>query len=193
MPAAEDLPRLIYTRMVIEESMRLYPPVHTMARLALADDRLRDRPLPAGASVMIVPWLLHRHRHLWDIPDRFDPERFAPAEAAARPRFAYIPFGAGPRICIGAAFAMTEAVLLLSAIALRWQPQLAKGAIVEPVGLITLRPRFGLPMIFYGAATERVVLSSARLARRRLPAVLATADKHTSARSGGSQTANRVI
>jgi cytochrome P450 len=146
-PTVDDMPNLVYTRMVIEESMRLYPPAHTMPRMALNDDRLRDTPVPAGSIVMVVPWLLHRHRRLWDRPDEFDPERFSPEVSAGRPRFAYVPFGAGPRICIGAAFAMTEAVLLTATIASRYRLRLADGADIEPVGLITLRPRHGMPMI----------------------------------------------
>ena len=147
LPTFADLPLLTYTRMVIDESMRLYPPVHTMARLALADDSLQGRRVPAGAAVMVVPWLLHRHRKLWKDPERFDPLRFSTEAAAARPRFAFIPFGIGPRVCIGAAFATTEAVLLLAAIAQHWRLRLAENAAIEPVGLITLRPRNGLPMI----------------------------------------------
>lgn len=142
----EDVPNLPFTRMVIEEAMRLYPPAHTMSRQALGPDRLGDIGLKKGSSVLIVPWLLHRHRKLWDQPDAFRPERFAPDQVAARPRFAYIPFGAGPHICIGAAFAMTEAILCLATLAKRFRLCLVPGAIVEPVGQITLRPRHGLSM-----------------------------------------------
>ena len=143
---AEDVPNLPFTRMVIEESMRLYPPAHTMSRQALAPDRLGNIELKKGSSVLIVPWLLHRHRKLWDRPDEFRPERFTPEAVAARPRFAYIPFGAGPHICIGAAFAVTEAILCLATLTRRFRLALAPGMNVEPVGLITLRPRHGLPM-----------------------------------------------
>jgi cytochrome P450 len=143
---AEDVGNLPFTRMVIEESMRLYPPAHTMSRQALGPDRLGDIELKKGTSVLIVPWLLHRHRKLWDRPDEFRPERFLPDQVAARPRFAYIPFGAGPHICIGAAFAMTEAILCLATLAKRFRLTLVPGTNVEPVGQITLRPRNGLPM-----------------------------------------------
>lgn len=145
-PRYEDLARLRYTRMVIEESMRLYPPAHTMARQPIAADEMLGRRIPPGAEVLIVPWLLHRKPSLWENPDRFDPERFAPERAAARPRFAYIPFGGGPRICIGAAFAMAEAMLILATIAQRYRLRLKPGFPVEPQGLITLRPRYGLKM-----------------------------------------------
>lgn len=145
-PNADDLNKLAYTRMVIEESMRLYPPVHTVARVALADDTLAGRHVPKGSIVLISPWVLHRHQQLWHDPGRFDPERFSPAQTAARPRFSYLPFGGGRRICIGAAFAMTEATILLATIAQRYRLRLASGHPVEPQGLITLRPRRGMRM-----------------------------------------------
>ena len=103
--------------------------------------------IPAGATVLIVPWLLHRKPSLWENPDHFEPERFSPERSAARPRFAYIPFGAGPRVCIGAAFAMEEALLALAMIAQRYRLHLKPGHPVEPQGLITLRPRYGLRML----------------------------------------------
>jgi cytochrome P450 len=145
-PRYEDIGKLRYTRMVIEESMRLYPPAHTMSRSPIAADEILGQRIPPRAEVLIVPWLLHRKLSLWENPDRFDPERFAPERAAARPRFAYIPFGGGPRICIGAAFAMTEAMLILATIAQRYRLRLKPGFPVEPQGLITLRPRHGLRM-----------------------------------------------
>jgi cytochrome P450 len=145
-PTNEDVANLPYTRMVIEESMRLYPPAHTFGRQPIADDEVLGHRIPAGAEVLILPWLLHRKPSLWENPDRFDPERFAPERTAARPRFAYIPFGAGARICIGAAFAMTEAALILATIAQRYRLRLTPGHPVEPQGLITLRPRYGLRM-----------------------------------------------
>ena len=146
-PRYDDLAKLPYTRMVIEESMRLYPPAHTFGRQPIADDEVLGHRIPAGSEVLIMPWLLHRKPSLWENPDRFDPERFAPERAAARPRFAYIPFGAGPRICIGAAFAMAEAMLILATIAQRYRLRLKPGFPVEPHGLITLRPRYGLKML----------------------------------------------
>ncbi len=145
-PSSDDLSKLAHSRMVIEESMRLYPPVHTIARVALADDTLAGRSVPKGSIVLISPWVLHRHRQLWHDPGRFDPERFSPARAAARPRFSYLPFGAGRRICIGAAFAMAEATILLATIAQRYRLRLVSGHPVEPRGLITLRPRGGMMM-----------------------------------------------
>ena len=146
-PRFEDLAELRYTRMVLEESMRLYPPAHTMSREALGDDVIEGHRVAKGSVVSIVPWLIHRHRLLWERPDAFDPERFAPERVSERPRFAYIPFGGGPRICIGASFAMTEALIILAMLGQRYRLRLAPGTEVEPVGLITLRPRHGLPMI----------------------------------------------
>jgi len=146
-PRSEDLPNLRYTRMVIDEAMRLYPPAHTLSRAPLTADEVLGHRIPAGATVLIVPWMLHRKPSLWERADRFEPERFAPERAASRPRFAYIPFGAGPRICIGAAFALAEATLILATIAQRYRLHLKPGFPVEPQGLITLRPRYGLRML----------------------------------------------
>jgi cytochrome P450 len=145
-PNSDDLNKLAYTRMVIEESMRLYPPVHTIAREALADDTLSGRHVPKGSNVLIAPWVLHRHQQHWHNPGRFDPERFSPEQTAARSRFSYLPFGGGRRICIGAAFAMAEATILLATIAQRYRLRLVSGHPVEPQGLITLRPRRGMMM-----------------------------------------------
>jgi cytochrome P450 len=146
-PKNEDIASLRYTRMVIEESMRLYPPAHTTGRQPIKPDEILGHRIPAGAEVLIMPWLIHRKPQLWEDPERFDPERFAPERAAERPRFAYIPFGAGPRICIGAAFAMTEAILILATIAQRYRLRLKAGHPIEPQGLITLRPRYGIQMV----------------------------------------------
>ncbi|HEX3912569.1 MAG TPA: cytochrome P450 [Steroidobacteraceae bacterium] len=146
-PAHEDLSALTYTRMVIEESMRIYPPVHTIARQALDADILVGRHIPKGSTVMIAPWLLHRHVKLWDNPSVFDPERFSPERSAGRVRFSYMPFGGGKRICIGAAFSLAEATILLATLAQRFSLRLAPGHRVEPQGLITLRARYGMKML----------------------------------------------
>jgi cytochrome P450 len=145
-PTAGDLPNLVYTRMVLEEAMRLYPPAHSFSRQALAEDRIAGRHIPAGAVVIVAPWLLHRHRKLWEEPDTFNPENFAPERTAARPRFAYVPFGGGPRGCIGASLAMTEALVILAMVAQRYAPRLVPHHRVMPIGLITLRPKGGMPM-----------------------------------------------
>lgn len=146
-PTHDDVPRLKYTRMIIQEAMRLYPPFHTLSwRQAVEDDHVCGRHIPKGSIVLIVPWLLHRSPDLWEQPERFDPDRFSEERSAARSRYTYLPFSIGPRVCIGAAFAMTEAVLVLAAITQRFRLRLADGHPVEPQGLVTLRPRHGLRM-----------------------------------------------
>jgi cytochrome P450 len=146
-PTLDDLAKLPYTRMVIEESLRLYPPFPVMAwRGALAEDEVSGVKIHKGATVTIVPWVLHRHAGLWDNPERFDPERFSPDRSAGRSRFAYLPFGTGPRVCIGASFAMTQMMLILAALAQRYKLRLIPGHPVELKGPISLRPRHGLKM-----------------------------------------------
>jgi cytochrome P450 len=146
-PTAEDLPRLPYARMVVEEAMRIYPPAPAVSvRIARADDEICGVKVRRGDRIFVAPWLLHRHRRLWDDPVRFDPERFTPERSAGRPRFAYLPFGGGPRVCIGASLAMTEATLILAALARRFRPRLGAGADVRLQSRITLRPADGLQM-----------------------------------------------
>ena len=146
VPTVEDLPALGYTQMVIKETMRLYPAVHTLARQALVDDEVIGRRVPKGSSVLVVPWLLHRHPRIWDRADTFNPERFSPERARGRHPFAYIPFGAGPRICLGANFAMLETTLFLAGLAQHYRLRLALGQRVEPMASVTLRPRHGMAM-----------------------------------------------
>jgi cytochrome P450 len=143
---ADDLERLVYTRAVLEEAMRLYPPVPFMSRAALAEDRIGTLRIPKGSLVTIAPYVLHRHRRLWDEPDAFDPDRFLPERRAAIDRFAYLPFGAGPRVCIGQAFALQEATIVLAHAvrAARWE--VVDGHEIRPVHRITLRPDGGLPV-----------------------------------------------
>jgi cytochrome P450 len=138
---------LVLVRAVIEEAMRLYPPAAVITREAVADDDTPVGPIPAGTIVVISPWVLHRHRRLWDEPERFRPERFLPENRGDIRRFSYIPFGAGPRVCIGAGFALQEAVLALAAILRCARLDLPPGmAPPMPVQRITLRPENGLPM-----------------------------------------------
>jgi len=148
-PTLGDVPLLVYTRAVFEEAMRLYPPVPLLGREALRDETIRNRPVPRGSLVVVVPWLLHRHRKFWERPDRFVPERFLPEQAGLRPRHLYIPFSTGPRICAGAAFGLTEAILCLATLAQRVRLRLAPGATVAPVCRLTLRPGERLPMLIY--------------------------------------------
>ena len=147
-PTLEDLPNLPYTRMVADEAMRLYPPAPgTSTRIALAADEICGTKIPKGAYVTIIPWVTHRHRKLWDRPERFEPERFAKDASAGRPRFAYLPFGGGPRVCIGASLALSEILIVLAALAQRYRLTLAPGHQVELRHQITMRPLGGLPMI----------------------------------------------
>jgi cytochrome P450 len=145
-PAADDLERLPYARMVIEEAMRLYPPAWGFSRLALAEDQLGPCRVPPGAIVFVVPYVVHRHPAFWDEPDAFRPERFAADATQARPRLAYVPFGAGPRQCVGNHFAMLEAHVILTTVAQRYRLALVPNHPVEALPLITLKPRHGMRM-----------------------------------------------
>jgi cytochrome P450 len=136
-PAA--LARLPYTRAVIDEALRLYPPAFSIVRQARTADDAAGTRVPARAVVLIVPWVLHRHTRLWRDPDRFDPARFLPG-APPPERFSYLPFGAGPRACIGAQFALTEAVLVLARLARDFRIELADDLPVLPLALFTLQP-----------------------------------------------------
>lgn len=145
-PTLTDLERLPYTRMVIEETMRLYPTVPQIARQAIGEDEIAGVRVPKGAIINMNIWLTHRDPNIWTDPESFDPERFDPARAQNRPKHAYYPFGGGPRICIGNNFSLMEAHLILATVARQWQLRLPEGHEVHPVGNIVLRPRGGLPM-----------------------------------------------
>ncbi|RPI30751.1 MAG: cytochrome P450 [Chloroflexota bacterium] len=146
MPTMDDLPDLSYTRKVIQEAMRLYPPAWIVSRKAVQEDEIGGYHIPANAVIEMCTYVVHRHPKYWENPDIFDPERFDPERSAARPAFAYFPFGGGPRLCIGRDFAMIEAQLLLAAVASRFSLELKPGHPVEPEPYVTLRPRYGLPM-----------------------------------------------
>ena len=145
-PRADELGALVDTRMILEEAMRLYPPVPFMSRGVAAGDRIGEVAVAPGTRIIIAPWVLHRHRRLWRDADLFVPERFAPAQRGDIARFAYLPFGAGARICVGMTFAMQEALLALVMIARRFRLSLLEGADVMPFARMTLRPLNGLPM-----------------------------------------------
>ena len=138
---AERAPRL---RLFLSESMRLYPPVPRFDRQAVGPDRLGDHPVEAGDIVSIWPWLLHRHRKLWNDPDAFDINRFA--GKGDRHRFQYLPFGAGPRTCVGAQFATAEALTILAHWLGQWR-FVDSGHDARPAGMVTLRPAGGLPLV----------------------------------------------
>ncbi|GAB6844249.1 cytochrome P450 [Methylorubrum rhodinum] len=142
----DGVERLTYTRQVLMEAMRLYPPAPLIVRRTVREVRLGETRIPAGESVHVPVYALHRNRGLWDRPDAFDPDRFAPAIHAARDRYAYLPFGAGPRVCIGMGLAITECLVVLATLlpALRFVPERAE--MPEAQFRVTLRPRGGVPM-----------------------------------------------
>jgi cytochrome P450 len=146
-PVEEQADQLVETRAVLEEAMRLYPPVASMSRQAQGPDDLGGRRIRKNTLVIVSQWVLHRHRLLWTEPDTFDPSRFLPGAREKIDRFAYLPFGVGPRICIGAAFALQEAALVLANIMHRFRLEPKPGHEVRPVQHLTLRPAGGLPMI----------------------------------------------
>lgn len=137
-----DLP---YTRNVIQEAMRLYPPAFYIIRHTMADDEIGGCPIPANSIIFLMAHLVHRHPAMWEEPERFDPERFTPERSASRSRFAYIPIGGGSRICIGNSLAMMEAQLVLATVAQRYSLRLVPGHPVEPQMVFTTRPRHGCP------------------------------------------------
>jgi cytochrome P450 len=145
-PATEDLPRLEYTNRVILESMRLYPPAYAFGREALADCEVGGYRVPKGASVFMMPWILHRDARWFPSPETFDPDRWTEAFTRGLPAFAYLPFGGGPRRGIGNTIAMMEAVLALATMARRFDLTLVPGHRVEPFASITLRPKYGMKM-----------------------------------------------
>jgi cytochrome P450 len=147
-PVEADLPNLKLTRRIVEETMRLYPPAPGLsARVAVEADEVAGTRIPAGGMVLISSWILHRHRTLWQDPTRFDPDRFLPARSIGRPRLAYLPFGGGPRVCIGQMLAMNETILILATLAQRFRLRLRPGHEVQIQNRITIRPRGGLPML----------------------------------------------
>jgi len=134
-------------RSVFEEALRLYPPAAMLSRQAIADDEILGVRIPAGTVVTISPYVLHRRRGLWDDPDAFDPSRFLGPRRERIDRFAYIPFGAGPRVCIGMAFAMQEAIVILANLLRAFRFELVEGQPVMPQQRVTLRPRGGMKML----------------------------------------------
>ncbi len=148
VPTLADLPKLIYTDTVLRESMRLYPPVWVIGRRALSPFRLGEYELPADTNVLISQLIMHKDARYFPEPQRFDPDRWSASDprGASLPRFAYFPFGGGPRVCIGAGFAMMEAVLLLATIAQQFRIQIAPGQQVSMQPSVTLRPRNGIPV-----------------------------------------------
>jgi cytochrome P450 len=146
LPAADDLGALPYTRMVLAESMRLYPPAWILGRRAVAPFEAGGYEIPTRSIVLMSQFVTHRDARWFPDPEQFDPERFTPDRQAQRPKFAYFPFGGGPRVCIGEQFAWMEGVLVLATIAQRWRLSLVPGHPVALQPIITLRPKFGMRM-----------------------------------------------
>lgn len=145
-PTVEDLPRLAYTKQVVQESLRLYPPAWVIGRNAVEDDEIGGYFVPGGTLAFVSPYLTHRNPAVWENPEGFDPDRFSPERSQGRHPFAFFPFGGGPRVCIGNGFALMEAQLLLATFEQRFHLDLVPGHRVVPEPMITLRPKDGLPM-----------------------------------------------
>jgi cytochrome P450 len=143
---SSDVPRLVYTKMVVSEALRLYPPVWLLPRKAINADRLGEHVIAANSDVLVCVYTIHRHPQFWDDAGRFDPQRFAPDKSTDRAACAYLPFGAGPRTCLGSRFGLMEVVLMVAVIAQRFSLRLAGDQKVEPEASLTLHPRFGLTM-----------------------------------------------
>jgi cytochrome P450 len=157
-PTLEDLPRLPYTEMIIKEAMRLYPPAFGTTREANTNAEIAGYTIKKGQVVYVNIYGVHRDSRFFPDPDRFDPERFSPENEKQIQKYAYLPFGGGPRVCIGNAFAMMEARLILATVAQKYRLKLAPGHQVAPSRLFTLRPKFGMKMV---AARRESVLNPA--------------------------------
>jgi len=150
-PVLDDLKKLTYTNMVLEEAMRLFPPVWILTRRAVADDEVGGYHVPAGSDVMVCPYTMHRHPAFWDEPEKFDPSRFDPSLPNTRPRYAYLPFGAGPRFCVGSHLGLMEAAFVVSMISREMRMKLVPGYEVVPEPMLSLRVKGGLPMTVHSA------------------------------------------
>lgn len=145
----DDLPKLVYTERVLSESMRVCPPVWAIDRRAIRDVNLRGIHIPVGARIIMSQYVVQRDARFYADPERFDPERWTPEAQAERPKFAYFPFGGGPRLCVGEPFAWTEGILLLATLSQYWEARIAPGARIEFQPAVTLRPRYGVKMTLH--------------------------------------------
>jgi cytochrome P450 len=164
-PSAADLPKLQYTDRVIRETLRLYPPAWRIFRRTEEPLEVGEYVLPAGSNIVLSQWVTQRDKRWFSEPDRFDPDRWSEEAAAKLPRFAYFPFGGGPRVCIGAGFAMMEATLLLATIAQRYRMRLAPNQRIEPLASITLRPKNGIRVELQDRAGARLSRAASTTAR----------------------------
>ncbi|WP_017317767.1 cytochrome P450 [Mastigocladopsis repens] len=152
-PTVDDLPNLKYTKMVVQEAMRLYPGAWVYARNNLADDEIGGYHIPAGSMLLLSPYVTHRLPAFWDNPEGFDPERFSPEHSVGRPRYAYFPFGGGSRQCLGDIFALTELQLVIAMVSQHFRLNLVPEHPVEPNPLLTLQTRHGILMTLEPRAT----------------------------------------
>jgi len=143
---AEHVEKLVLAQQVLKESMRLYPPVPMMSRQAVADAEIDGHAIRAGTSILMPIYAIHRHARRWEHPDEFDPERFSPARETAIPRYQFMPFGAGPRVCIGMPFAMIEATAILATFLREARFSLAHDEEPTPIASVTLIPKGGMPL-----------------------------------------------
>jgi cytochrome P450 len=162
LPTVEDLPRLRRVEMVLSESMRLFPPAWAVGRRAMERAVIAGFEIPKGSLLIVSQWLLHRDERYFRNASRFDPTRWSSEAQQSRPFYAYFPFGAGPRQCIGEGFAWTEALLLIAGIAQRWQLRLVEGHPVEPQAVVTLRPKYGMKMVAERRAPAQARTGTAR-------------------------------
>jgi cytochrome P450 len=146
-PTGKDLQSLDYTRRVLDESLRLYPPAWIFRRTAIEDDVVGGFRLPAGSDVLLVPYVIHRHEAFWENPEAFDPDRFLPERSEGRHRCAYVPFGGGPRLCIGMHFALLEALVVVTMVSQRYRLDRVAGPAIQPEASFTLRPKGGVQVI----------------------------------------------
>lgn len=156
-PEYADLHRLTYTSMVIQEVIRLHPPVWILPRQAVADDEVGGYHVPAGSDVLICPYTMHRNPAFWPQPERFDPERFDPNRAVERPRYAHLPFGAGPRVCVGSQLGLMEATFVVAMISRAMRLRAVPGSVVRPEPMLSLRLGGGLPMTVHPVEAQEAV------------------------------------
>lgn len=144
LPTFQDVTKLVYTRMVLEESMRLYPPIWAISRTATQDDEIDGYRIPRGSVVMMGIYSMHRHQQYWPYPDKFDPERFRNEASNRERKYIYMPFGGGARVCIGNQFAMMEGAIILATLMQRVRLKLVPGHPVVPQALLTLKAKHGV-------------------------------------------------
>jgi cytochrome P450 len=147
LPTIDDMEHLAYTRMVLSESLRLYPPAWALGRRALDEHQAGEYSIAPGSIVVMSQWIMHRDARYYHDPEKFDPERWTPDAQTSRPKYCYFPFSFGTRQCIGESFAWTEGVLLLATLAQHWQARLVPGHVVALRPMLTLRARHGMKMV----------------------------------------------